>query len=155
MVTWVLSGVAGWETSAVTIEQVIDQYALPVRSVGEAAEFGRGAAQRLGRALPVAAARYARAPRLAHELARAYTAQVAFPDQVEPAVAELGPGLGPEHLWLMTENQGVCVWAVPLDVGESLSEFSCKPAAESSAHLGLFLNTITSAGARGRFPPMY
>jgi hypothetical protein len=102
----------------VTIEQVIAKYGLPVGTTAEAGDFARAAERRLGRALPSGLLRFAAAPGLAHELAQAYTAQVRFPDQVEPVAADLGAGLRSEDLWLMTENQGVCVWAVPLDAGD-------------------------------------
>lgn len=101
-----------------TIERVVARYDLPVRTPSQAAGFVRFAEDRLGRPLPDGVRRYAASPGLATELARAYTAEVVFPDQVESASAGLGPGLRDVDLWLMTENQGVCVWAVPLDAGD-------------------------------------
>ena len=73
---------------------------------------------RFGRSAPADLARYAALPGLAQVLAGAYTAQVIFPEQLRPAPADLAPGLDGEQLWLMTENQGVCVWTVPLDMGD-------------------------------------
>lgn len=73
----------------------------------------------MGREAPADLVRYAAVPGLAHVLARAFDAQVVFPDQVSLAGPDLAPGLSGNHVWLMTENQGVCVWVVPLDAGDT------------------------------------
>lgn len=73
---------------------------------------------RFGRPAPADLARYAAVPSLAHVLARAFDAQVGFPDDLQLAPEDMAPGLTGEQLWLMTENQGVCVWTVPVDAGD-------------------------------------
>jgi hypothetical protein len=73
---------------------------------------------RLGSPAPADVVRYAAAPGLAQVLARSCDAQVVFPDALHVAPLDLGPGLRGDELWLMAENQGVCVWAVPLDAGD-------------------------------------
>ncbi len=73
---------------------------------------------RFGRSAPADVARYAAVLGLAHVLASAFDAQVMFPDDLRLATEDLAPGLTGEQLWLMTENQGVCLWVIPLDAGD-------------------------------------
>jgi hypothetical protein len=101
-----------------TIERTGQAYGLePVDDAGARA-FTAAFHERLGRAVPVDVRRYAAFPGLGRELARACDAQAVFPELLQPATTDLGPGLRGNELWLMTENQGVCVWAVPLDQGD-------------------------------------
>lgn len=100
------------------LEDVVAAYRLPVRSAAWTAAFAAAARDRLGRDLPASMVRFAAAPDLAAVLAQAYAARTVFPERVEPASFDLGPALPVENVWLMTENQGVCVWAVPMDAGD-------------------------------------
>lgn len=43
-------------------------------------------------------------------LARTYGAQVVFPGQVRLLADDVMPGVRGQVLWVMSENQGVCVW---------------------------------------------
>ena len=54
---------------------------------------------------------------LIEALAATYDAQPGLASGRLLTAADL-PGIDGDVVWLMTENQGVCVWGVPLDVGD-------------------------------------
>jgi hypothetical protein len=73
--------------------------------------------ERLGRVLPGAVRSLLCYDGLVEALARTYEAQPGLLYGRLLSPAEM-PGVHGDVLWLMSENQGVCVWGVPLDHGD-------------------------------------
>lgn len=71
-----------------------------------------------GRRLPKSVADLLRFPGLLEAASGVYSSDAVFPRSVRYMAGEQMPGRQGDVLWLMTENQGVCVWGVPLDAGE-------------------------------------
>jgi hypothetical protein len=75
----------------------------------------------LTRTLPESVRVFIRFPQLMASLAEAYEAHPVFPEVAKLIDgAYVAPEMGPV-LWLITENQGVCAWGVPLTDERSVS----------------------------------
>jgi hypothetical protein len=84
-----------------------------------AAGEARSAVEReLGRRLPGSVARLLHFPGVMEAVASTYTSDVVFPASLQFLDGNRMPGAGNDLLWLMTENQGVCHWGVPLGAGD-------------------------------------
>jgi hypothetical protein len=73
--------------------------------------------ERLGRTVPGAVRSLLLYDGLVEALARTYEAQPGLRRCRVLTPAEM-PGVDGDVLWLMSENQGICVWGVPLDRGD-------------------------------------
>ena len=74
--------------------------------------------RQLGRPLPDSVARLLQFPGVMEAVASTYTSDAVFPASVQFLNGNMLPGAGDDVLWLMTENQGVCHWGVPLGAGD-------------------------------------
>ena len=77
-----------------------------------------GVEAQIGMMLPEAVALILEYPGLMESIGAVYQGDPMFPDEPRLLDSTLMPGYGGSLLWLLTENQGVCRWGVPLDKGD-------------------------------------
>jgi hypothetical protein len=84
---------------------------------GDAQRRSRELESRLGRPVPAAVRALQAYDGLMAAVARPYDAQPGLPHGRLVTTEEM-PNAGGDVLWLMSENQGVCAWGVPLGAGD-------------------------------------
>lgn len=96
----------------------------------------------LGRRLPNSVARLLQFPGLMGSVATVYESDPEFPASLRFVDRTKMPGAGDDILWLMTENQGVCWWGVPLGAGDDPPVLVGGDPLESGASTATFAKSV-------------